>query len=146
MKQREKNFSNVAFKPKQLFFFFTNFSTILNKSNNVYNMSTKFKQMFGFSFVQSMHCLFFQNKYSFFLSFFMLCSTVFKFLFFFTFFFCLFSIVLSSFFLLINRSFTFFKNLISASLCLYLNIITMGSCIPIYSISNKYFHKTSMVC
>ena len=34
----EKEFSN-AFKLKQLFFF-TNFSTILNKSNNIYNMST----------------------------------------------------------------------------------------------------------
>ena len=35
----------------------------------------------------------------------------------------------------------FFLNLISASLHLYINIKTTGSCLPIYLISNKYFHK-----
>ena len=38
-----------------------------------------------------------------------------------------------------------FLNLISASLCLYLDIVTIGSCLPVYSISNKYFLKISMV-
>ena len=97
--------------------------------------------MFGF-FVQSMHCLFFLKMFIFSFFFFMLCSTVFKFLF--NFFFLLpFSIVLSSsLFFFLNRSFTtYFFNLVSASLCLYLNIVTMGLCTPVYSISNKYFHN-----
>ena len=80
----------------------------------------------------------------------MLGSTVFEFFFFFSFFSVFFHCPISLFFFfflffIINCSFTIFLNLISASLCLYLNIITIDSCLPVYSISNKYFHKTSMV-
>ena len=99
--------------------------------------------MFTFSFVQSMHCLFSLKMFVFFcLSFYMLCSTVFKFLFSFLFF-CLFPLSSHPLFFL-NRSFTNFFNLISASLCLYLYIVTMGSCIHFYSISNMYFHERTI--
>ena len=83
--------SNIAVKLKLIFFYyFFNYSqqnkTILTTCPQL--KFTKFKQIFIFSFVQSMHCLFFLKMFVFFFLylFFMLCSTVFKFLFFFSFF------------------------------------------------------------
>ena len=143
---RKKQFLMSPLNSNKLSFFSNNSEQVKPILQYVHNQSS---QMFSFFlFLFNLCTVYFPKNVRFF-PFFMLCSSVFKFLFFF-FSSLSFSIVLSSFFclfLIINCSFTIFflKNLISDSLCLYLNIITIGSCLPVYSISNKYFHKTSMV-
>ena len=102
---KQKKNSNVTFKLKQtLFFFLTNFSTILNKST-IFTIcpQSKFTNVQLFLFFQSMHCLFFPKVFVFSFFFSMLCLTVFKFLFFFSFFSVFFHCSVALFFVFINK-------------------------------------------
>ena len=146
IKQKKK--SNVPFKLKQTLFFFTYFFNYSQQVKIILTicpqlMFSKFKQMFSFSFVTIYALSIFPKNIRFFFLFYAVFNSVrvSLLLFFFS---CLFHCPVVLFFynkLLIH----YFFNLISASLCIDLNIITIGSCTPVYSNSNKYFHKTSMV-
>ena len=128
MKQ-EKKISNVAFKLKQL----TNFYFTTSQNNiaiTVHKCSAFFSFLFFFIYVLSIFLKNVRSFLSFFLFFYMLCSTVFKFPFFSSLsFFCTFFFFFF-FFFIINCSFNilfFFFFFFKPYLCLYLNSTNIGS-------------------